>query len=883
MSATEKFESGSNGGQAEQVEAGTERGGQSGSKFQADADLSNPSNRGTRAGGGGGDSVPRLELKGGSEEQRGGGGRGEKSTIAEPKSVGGDSGTGRVAPQSGSNNGEITKAAGSGGQSVRNGGGEISKANHGAETSKPADVSARNGGEVRQQAPAAGKQSQEPSTEIKQTGTAGQQAGDKIGGGGTVAPTDSKTERAKVAGEINPAAKAEQNPSSKAPDQTQARVDQNPSAKALEQNPSSKANLPALEIKPEAKQQPELKQQLDAKTAATKPELDVNSKKLNDAKAPEQNAVDATKKANDVHGDQKAAVVQAAAQNDKLAKPVAEQQVNAQKEQTARLDQVAQTANRVQRDQAAAEALNKPNALINEKVLPSVTMTKSAEESADKKKKNEFGEQSNFPMTAGYSAAKNAEAAVRETATATTAKEAQLARTTVDLNAKLDMGKIQPMSVASAAQADRTQAIAKTDSIVKADSTVKVDAIKVDVRRDEQRAIEPGKVASKDGIVAAGKDGALTAKDFTVAGKDFTVGGRVGNIAGKGHEVSNNAPSGDLIVRGGRIAGFAPINAQPGDREGSIRSVNAETGRRYLTGAEIGLLIALAGIAKKRSDDMSAKAESCQKNNSEVEKKAESIKKVEGKANETESKELDLIKRFPAKEITVSAMIAFTGVSKGKDVDYQQVVAQNSLVSTQIERTLGATQRQEKTESKTVQTTATPMTVPYGVISEATSKNKKAKYDGLDLMQLLPTISIAARSRKKSEETEGEDEAIDLNDNSKNASLQDERETHKITSGETLLSIAEKRFGDEKLGWLIADLNANKIKETRLENRRVVEIAVGEKLALPTAKEIRQFHERKDYNVPATHLVTILIERSFDRAFIDEQLGIVFGCQRGAV
>lgn len=901
---------------AEETASGSQ---QTGSRFYSEADLSDPANRGG-AGSRAGASVPMLELKDqeGSATRRtselGAGGGSERNRSTEPKAAS------EPTIQKATFDGGVS----GGGSSVRSAGGDISKQSKG-EAGRPDPVSrevaklnpeqgrAGTGGQAerqsaqetkpgiegRPQAPAAGKQTQElTDTRKNDSGGGGggfnrdgqqlveKSTGDKLNGGGrtTATANDSNAlvDKAKVASDLHSTLKPEQN-------QVKA-LEQNPSKSFDQQNPTAKSALPSLEIK----QQPEAKNADRAN--ATKPDSEVKGK-INEERttkvSPDQLALEA-KKANALGAEQKINQVQAAAtlqqQAEKNTKATPDQLANAPKDQTSRLE--ANTANRAQLDLVAADKLNKlnNNAAV-EKTLPALSMTKASEtETAEKgKKKNELNEVQQYPVHSGYSASKSETSSAARENTAAVTRESQMARTAVDANTKLDMAKIQAISLSSAAQSERNQVSNKpaNDLIAKVDA-IKVDANRIDVRRDEQRAIETGK-ATKDGAVLPTSKDALTVsgKDFIVAaGKDgnFTVGGRNGHISARGNDAnSNHSPSGDLIVRGGRIAGFSPINAHPGDREGTIRSINAETGRRYLTGAEIGLLIALAGIAKKRSDDVSAKAESCQKNNSEVEKKAEPIKKLDERKAETENKELEIIKRFPGKEITVSAMIAFTGVSKGKEVDYQQAVSASNLVTTQIERTLGTTVRPEKSEAKTIQTSSTPMgTLPYNFVAASESKSNQ-KYDSLDLMQLLPSVSIM-RSRKKSEETEGQEEAIESQENtSTNTSLQDERETHKIVSGETLLSIAEKRYGDEKLGWLIANLNANKIKETILENRRVVEIMVGEKLVLPTAKEIRQFHENKAYNVPATHLVTILIERSFDRAFIDEQLSIVFGCQRGAV
>jgi|AGTN01.2.fsa_nt_gi hypothetical protein len=98
------------------------------------------------------------------------------------------------------------------------------------------------------------------------------------------------------------------------------------------------------------------------------------------------------------------------------------------------------------------------------------------------------------------------------------------------------------------------------------------------------------------------------------------------------------------------------------------------------------------------------------------------------------------------------------------------------------------------------------------------------------------------------------------------------RPTVTITLSDTLVSIAQRQYHDGNVGWLIADLNQIKLKESLDGNKRVVEVADGESLELPIWKEIVSFYQRKPAGACAENLITIVTRRNVDREIVDAVL-----------
>ena len=100
------------------------------------------------------------------------------------------------------------------------------------------------------------------------------------------------------------------------------------------------------------------------------------------------------------------------------------------------------------------------------------------------------------------------------------------------------------------------------------------------------------------------------------------------------------------------------------------------------------------------------------------------------------------------------------------------------------------------------------------------------------------------------------------------------RQTILIGPGDTLVSIADAVWENRNLGWLIADINMHRIKETFIDGKRIVEVRSRQLLELPGAKDIDAFcrHRKEEYK--PENLVTIVIETQIDRELLNEHLGV---------
>lgn len=103
------------------------------------------------------------------------------------------------------------------------------------------------------------------------------------------------------------------------------------------------------------------------------------------------------------------------------------------------------------------------------------------------------------------------------------------------------------------------------------------------------------------------------------------------------------------------------------------------------------------------------------------------------------------------------------------------------------------------------------------------------------------------------------------------------RPTCLISERDTLVSLAEELFHDANLGWLIADLNADRIKQSWVEGRRVVEIANRQELVVPVWQDIVEFYQNRPAAAVPENLVTIVTATQVDRELLDSALGVVMG------
>lgn len=337
----------------------------------------------------------------------------------------------------------------------------------------------------------------------------------------------------------------------------------------------------------------------------------------------------------------------------------------------------------------------------------------------------------------------------------------------------------------------------------------------------------------------------------------------------------------ERAVSANAASALRPVDLQNAQALSGRRIVDSSNNQRYLTGLEIGLIIAAAGIAKARlNNNQTAQALKADQLISTRSGKELSISpKLLQEACAGKVFISDLAKgarRFPGKEITLSAVIALSSTGKLRELEINKT--QNKV---QEQQTL----RLEKPLEKPSKTSE--------IIFEALQffkKEEEEKKPGiLDHLVGLGTFTAMPglfRSRRKDECPEDEDKNADAGADSSSSQVQQvlpARRTHKIKSGESLLSIAESKLHDGYLSWLIADLNKDKTTEHIVEGRRVVEIRAGQQLELPSPREIAKFYSKIDSACHPDNLITIVVDSKMDRSHVENNLRAILGLRRDSV
>lgn len=393
----------------------------------------------------------------------------------------------------------------------------------------------------------------------------------------------------------------------------------------------------------------------------------------------------------------------------------------------------------------------------------------------------------------------------------------------------------------------------RIDSAVRPDSAIgRIDAaIKLDPnsRPDGSLKLEPGQ--KQDQAIRLDLSGKISDRNASNLPGALTAGLR----------------NGDALV-----AGKLPIaGAKHLDNSGN---------QRYLTGIEIGLLIAAAGIAKARlNNNQTAQALKADKVLSTRSGKEISIspRLLQEKSNGQVFLS-DLAKsarRFPGKEITLSAVIALS--STGKQIDSLP----KSQSKTQEQRNLRVEKPLEKAPKNEIVFESLHLFVKK---EEEDSAAKRLDHtQGIGPFPPMPGLFRARRKDEKAESDEQETDSSKDTNSKQNAAAPSGRRIHKIKSGESLLSIAESKLHDGQLAWLIADLNKDKTTEHTVEGRRVVEIKAGQKLELPSPREIADFYTSLDSTCHPDNLITIVVDSKMDRSHVENNLRAILGLRRDSV
>jgi hypothetical protein len=478
-----------------------------------------------------------------------------------------------------------------------------------------------------------------------------------------------------------------------------------------------------------------------------------------------------------------------------------------------------------------------------------------------------------------------------------------------EANAKslAEMGAKNAADAGKAASLDASKA-----ATLDASKNVKVDATAAGAQQIAGKDVLTGKVSATDAAAAAnaaaGKPGALNAADAAAVRAQLDGKNTGVNAAGIRNDAINAAAAGkpgalNPANTRGDIPGAGPRTNAPGVMgpggkfteiptgkmiSGRALPGDASGGKRFLTGVEIGLLLAAAGVAKSRFDAARGTKDGgglVLNNDGRMMSIRSGKDYIVGAFGEKGSQTLfalaDGAKRFPSREITLSAVLAITGATKMRDMDTQAGL-RNAEQTIRIVRTVG------KLPERKVEFEVPQIQGPKPQQETDGGEPEKQDKDKLDnqLIGFLPAAPALFRAKRKETEEEKKSEEVgedaDGEDQNSPIPIPRFRRSYKIDLDETLTGIAEAELGDINLAWLIADLNSSKLTEYEVDGKRVVEMRKGTKLELPLPHEVVEFYKTCANIADPDNLVTIVVNTDVDRERLEETLNDFLGLQRKA-
>lgn len=156
--------------------------------------------------------------------------------------------------------------------------------------------------------------------------------------------------------------------------------------------------------------------------------------------------------------------------------------------------------------------------------------------------------------------------------------------------------------------------------------------------------------------------------------------------------------------------------------------------------------------------------------------------------------------------------------------------------------------------------------------------------DGLEPAQIEERIewAVGEESRYSDENAKRSDKASSGEEEKSNANTDNKsrvlvRPTVLVGIDDTLVSIAEEVLNDGGLAWLIADLNAEHLRESYLNGKRIVRVTVRQSVQLPVYQDIIDFTRGRKRHMTAANLVTIVEDSALNKEVIEEALGGMLG------
>jgi hypothetical protein len=259
---------------------------------------------------------------------------------------------------------------------------------------------------------------------------------------------------------------------------------------------------------------------------------------------------------------------------------------------------------------------------------------------------------------------------------------------------------------------------------------------------------------------------------------------------------------------------------------------------RYITGLELGLIIALAGIAKFDPNDRTNRKvfnPSDTQSNSTIEESK--IAKTIGKSIENKK----VSKRLPS----------YNWTNEWKSPGKIQV--KNVLEKLKKERKDLNAKDIEKLESST---NAEELMSRLGKLVKQDEKS-------LDKKHTLSSFSQSLREKFKVKQNAQP---------SQTQTLSNYRPLWLVCENDSLTTLAEQIYQDPDVGWLIADMNSARVRETWMNQKRVIQMQSRQQIELPIQEDIDLFKQNKTQEHCAENLITVVIQNQLDKDHLNNQL-----------
>jgi len=262
------------------------------------------------------------------------------------------------------------------------------------------------------------------------------------------------------------------------------------------------------------------------------------------------------------------------------------------------------------------------------------------------------------------------------------------------------------------------------------------------------------------------------------------------------------------------------------------------SGSRYITGLELGLIVALAGIAKFDANDRGNRKAFNQSDLESAHLTMDASKFAKAIGKSIENKKVK--KRLPS----------YNWNNEWKSPGKIQV--KNVLEKLKKERKDLNAKDLEKLESSTNKEEL------LSRLGKLVKNDEKA----LDVKHMLSSFSGSLAEKFKA---------------TKNAigqpqSLTNYRPLWLVCENDTLANLAEQIYQDSDVAWLIADMNITRVRETWLNNKRVIQMQSRQQIELPIQEDIDLFKQNKSQEQCSENLITVVIQNQLDKDHMNSQL-----------